>query len=204
MTFALVSSAALVGFLHTIFGPDHYLPFVALAHAGRWRTQKTMLVTFVCGVGHILGALMIGWLGVALGSGVVHVAKIESARNEIAAWVFILFGLAYLIWGLRKARQQNTQPSMRKLGQILFVIFVVGPCEPLIPLLIFPAVQRSPNALFMLSGIFGAVTIATMMGMVALLLKGVTLTPMQRQLRFAHAWAGLVLIFCGVAMKFGL
>ena len=32
----LMWTAAALGFLHTILGPDHYVPFVALRRARRW------------------------------------------------------------------------------------------------------------------------------------------------------------------------
>jgi len=31
----LTGTAASIGFLHTVFGPDHYVPFVVMARANR-------------------------------------------------------------------------------------------------------------------------------------------------------------------------
>ena len=33
---ALCVTAASIGFLHTLFGPDHYLPFIVMAKAKGW------------------------------------------------------------------------------------------------------------------------------------------------------------------------
>ncbi|MCM8821749.1 MAG: hypothetical protein NC831_02905 [Candidatus Omnitrophica bacterium] len=38
--FVLVGAAASLGFVHTALGPDHYLPFIVLARAGKWSKKK--------------------------------------------------------------------------------------------------------------------------------------------------------------------
>ncbi|MCM8815199.1 MAG: hypothetical protein NC937_01660 [Candidatus Omnitrophica bacterium] len=37
---ALVGAAGSLGFIHTVLGPDHYLPFIVLARAGKWSKKK--------------------------------------------------------------------------------------------------------------------------------------------------------------------
>jgi len=46
-------TAVSLGFLHTLLGPDHYLPFIVLSEARKWTVKKTMLITFFCGLGHV-------------------------------------------------------------------------------------------------------------------------------------------------------
>ncbi len=48
---------------------------------------------------------------------------------------------------------------------VLFVIFLLGPCEALIPLLMFPAATESWATLFLVTGTFGLATVATMLGL---------------------------------------
>ena len=55
----LVISAASIGFLHTLLGPDHYLPFIVMGRARRWSLWKTGWITVACGIGHI-GSLSFG------------------------------------------------------------------------------------------------------------------------------------------------
>ena len=50
----LVFTAFSVGFLHTILGPDHYIPFVAMSRSNKWTARKTALITALCGVGMLL------------------------------------------------------------------------------------------------------------------------------------------------------
>ena len=63
----LVLTAASIGFIHTLLGPDHYVPFVAMGAARRWTTRKTLLVTSLCGLGHVAGSVAIGMIGIAIG-----------------------------------------------------------------------------------------------------------------------------------------
>ena len=63
----LAVTAASVGFLHTLMGPDHYVPFIVLARARGWGIVRTALVTALCGVGHVLSSMALGLIGIAAG-----------------------------------------------------------------------------------------------------------------------------------------
>ena len=56
----LALTAASLGFIHTALGPDHYLPFIVLSKARNWSVPKTMWITFISGVGHVGGSVVIG------------------------------------------------------------------------------------------------------------------------------------------------
>ncbi len=99
----LITTAATIGFLHTLLGPDHYLPFIVMARARQWSRVKTIWITAACGLGHVGSSVVLGFVGVLLGIGVNRLVDLESARGGLAAWVLIGFGLAYMLWGIRKA-----------------------------------------------------------------------------------------------------
>jgi hypothetical protein len=44
-SWSLLLGAAAIALTHTVLGPDHYLPFVALARARRWSVARTATVT---------------------------------------------------------------------------------------------------------------------------------------------------------------
>ena len=96
-------TAASVGFFHTLFGPDHYLPFIAMSKARDWSWRKTALITFLCGIGHVGSSVVIGLAGIALGLAVGRLTQIEAYRGQLAAWLLLVFGLFYMVWGLKKA-----------------------------------------------------------------------------------------------------
>jgi len=100
---ALSLTAASIGFFHTILGPDHYLPFVAMSQARGWSRLRTISLTIICGIGHVASSVVLGLLGAALGMAVSRLEAIESIRGDLAAWVLIAFGLVYFVWGIRRA-----------------------------------------------------------------------------------------------------
>jgi len=228
----LAATAATVGFVHTLTGPDHYLPFIVLGRARKWSLNRTLAVTTLCGIGHVLGSVMLGLVGIGLGLAVGQLDIIEGVRGDIASSLLISFGLVYAVWGLRKA--QRDQPhahvhlhsdgtahdhhhshhhehshvhdggvSKRNLTPwALFVIFVLGPCEPLIPILMYPAATSSFLDLALVTIIFAVVTVATMLLMVYLAQRGIRLIPLQRIERYTHAIAGVAILGSGLAIRF--
>lgn len=226
----LSGTAASIGFIHTIIGPDHYLPFIMMAQAQKWSRVKTMWVTFLCGIGHVLSSVLLGFVGIAFGVALHRLELIESVRGEMAAWALISFGLLYAAWGVRRAlkdrahehahqHEDGTEHSHSHTHLLsgaahrrshhrvmttwaLFTVFVLGPCEPLIPLLMFPAAQESMLGIAVVSTVFGLVTIATMMGMVLLVSAGLHRLPMQSLERWTHAMAGGIIACSGLAIQF--
>ena len=84
----------------------------------------------------------------------------------------------------------------------LFVIFVLGPCEPLIPILMYPAARANVGGLILVTAIFAVVTISTMVGMVFLAERGIALLPLKKMERYAHVLAGLAIFSSGLAIRF--
>jgi len=208
---ALLITAGSVGLIHTLLGPDHYVPFIVMSWARKWSTVKTATITVLCAMGHIGSSVVLGFVGVSLGLAVESLTGVESLRGRIAAWLFIAFGLAYLIWGLRRIHRSHPHQhthvhdveSMKSLTPwILFTIFVFGPCEPLIPLLMYPAAQGSFLDLIAVTAVFGLVTTAAMLGTVFLGRAGVNFLPMRKVQRYSHALAGATILMCGLAIEF--
>lgn len=216
----LATTAASLGIIHTITGPDHYIPFVAISKARNWSPSKTVLVVTLCGLGHVGSSILLGIVGVLAGIGLNKLDWVETFRGSIAAWLIISFGLIYFIWGLRKAfhkHQHGHGHNHISLGDelveqkekkknitpwILFIIFVFGPCEPLIPILIYPAAEQNMFNVLIISSIFGFVTIATMLTMVFAISKGVSFLKFDKIERFSHALAGFTILLCGLGIEF--
>ena len=226
----LTITAASMGFFHTLLGPDHYLPFIVMARARKWSPIKTTWITVLCGIGHILSSVLLGIIGIALGIAVTKLEAVESLRGGLAAWALIAFGLVYFVWGLRRALRNRPHKHWHvhveddhihrhihakehihvheKEGAtnltpwILFTIFVFGPCEPLIPMLMYPAAKSSPFGLVLVTSVFGGVTIMTMLSVVLISSLGVNLLPLGRLERYAHALAGATICLCGMTIQF--
>jgi len=85
---------------------------------------------------------------------------------------------------------------------VLFVIFVFGPCEPLIPFLMYPAAKGGLPDLVLVTAIFGVVTTATMLGAVFLGRAGFDFLPLKKIQHYSHALAGATILLCGLAIQF--
>jgi len=216
----LAVTAATIGFVHTLMGPDHYLPFIVLGRARGWSGGRTAAITLACGAGHVLSSVLLGAIGIALGLAVSRLEAVEAARGDMAAWLLIALGLLYFAWGLRRAVRRrhahahahshahtHADPRGEPAGPsstpwVLFIVFVLGPCEPLIPLLMVPAARHSLTGVGVVSAVFAVATLATMLGVVMLGRKGLDLLPMGPLERYSHALAGASIVLCGVGIRF--
>ncbi len=249
----LAGTAASLGLVHTVIGPDHYLPFIVISRARNWTLRKTLFVSFLAGLGHILSSVVLGFVGIALGIAVAKFEGVESARGEIAAWLLIGFGLAYFIWGMRRAWKDkpHTHPHLHdhedahihphgpdqgahdprrehvhehahahthELAEhahihgeekkanitpwVLFTIFVFGPCEPLIPLVMYPAARHSTAGVALVAAAFGLVTIATMLVIITAASWGASFVRLGKLERYSHALAGLMIFVSGLTVQF--
>lgn len=225
----LLPVAMSIALVHTLAGPDHYLPFIAMAKARRWSTGRALGVTAVCGLGHIASSVVLALAGSALALGARRLAAIESLRGDIAAWGLIAFGLAYTVWGLRQAYRNRPHAHVHTHADgtthvhqhthhrehvhphaatrpvtpwVLFVIFLLGPCEPLIPLLMYPAVERSLLGFVVVAGLFAVITVAAMAAAVWVGLRGLRVVRLPGIERYATAIAGLAVLGCGLAIRF--
>ena len=229
----LTVTAATIGLIHTLIGPDHYLPFIVLAKARNWSIVRTTWITLLCGLGHVVGSVALGLIGISLGLALNKLELTESYRGQIAAWLLTAFGLLYLIWGLRRAIKNkphtHAHEHMSQLSHchqhshthnhthphavpgktnltpwVLFAIFIFGPCEPLIPILMYPAAAGSLWSVLIVASVFGLVTIVTMISLVLASTFLINLLPTQRLARYSHALAGATIFLCGLAIHLGL
>lgn len=227
----LAGTAVFLGFFHTLIGPDHYLPFIAMAKARQWPMRKTLAIAFLCGLGHVLSSVLLGFVGLGLGVAVSRLEAAESWRGNAAAWLFIGFGFAYMVWGLHRAaknrphlhRHAHADGSVHEhvhqhesehahvherrekasiTPWVLFTLFVFGPCEPLIPLVMYPAARHSLSGVALVASAFAVATLATMLAVIALSTWGLSFVRLGRLERYAHALAGGAIFLSGLAVQF--
>src|SRR5438045_2301424 len=91
----LLIAAITVACLHTLTGPDHYLPFIALSRSKNWSLSRTLFWTLVCGLGHVLSSVVLGLGGAAVGWSLSKLKGLEGIRGSIAGWMLLGFGMVY-------------------------------------------------------------------------------------------------------------
>lgn len=242
----LVTTAATVGVVHTAVGLDHTLPFVLLGRARAWSITRTLGITGLCGVGHVLSSIVVGGLGASLGVALSSLAWFESTRGDWVAWALVAFGVTYAAVSLvsmkRGSAHQHVHlhadgtvhshhhphrgaplrfdtphhipsdaelvrlsaaPSRhRNLVASLFVVFVLGPCEALLPLMTAPSLHGHLAASGLVALVFGGATVLTMLALVAAGWFGLhryRLVHLERHLNWI---SGVVIAGSGLGIRF--
>lgn len=189
-----------------------------------------MFITFICGLGHVLSSVVIGLIGIAVGISLNRLIKVESFRGNIAAWLFIAFGLVYMVISIRNLiknrkhshshyhidgeshshehdhHKEHTHVHetdiVKTTPWILFLIFIFGPCEPLIPIVMYPAAENNIPGAILVSLLFSFVTIATMMSIVLAFKMGLSRINLKPVEKYSHFFAGAMIFLSGVAIQF--
>ena len=227
----LVLTAISVAFIHTLSGPDHYLPFIMISKARNWSLAKTSWFTVLCGLGHVGSSIVLGFIGIAFGIALAKLELFESVRGNLIAWLFTAFGLVYLVWAiyrvLRSKKHTHFHYHENKIMHvhvhnhhsehlhiheektnanitpwILFTIFVFGPCEPLIPIVMFPAATHNWLELVLVTGAFSIITILTMLAVVLVASFGIKFLQSKMLEKYSHVMAGGTILLCGLGMVF--
>ena len=223
---ALALSAASISFLHTASGPDHYLPFVVISRSRKWTISKTLFWTTLCGMGHILSSLLVGAIGLFLGWQLANISWFQNLRGDLSGWCLLIFGIIYLAYGITRAisnrphkhfdvygsevyvyEHRHGEPvypkqRVRVTPLILFALFVMGPSEPLLPLLFYSGSRHSTMEIMLLVLVFAITTVITMIGMVLIGLYGYSFFRTELIERYVHAIGGAVISICGIGMVF--
>lgn len=226
-----IAAASLTGVIHAALGPDHTLPFVMLARARGWTRARALAVTLLCGLGHVGSSLALVGAGLLVARGLSGLAesspaleRIDALRGGLAAWGLVAFGLAYTVWGVRRACRTRTGFSLHAHGEIvhihsnglkphdhahpsvvgvstfwtLFLLLALGPCEPLLAVLLPPAAMGHWGLVAAAGLVFAASTLGTMLLLVGLAYAGIERLRLGSLERWSHAVAGGVMAASGL------
>jgi len=224
-SWSLLFSGIAVGWIHTALGSDHYVPLAVLSRSRGWSAGRTTLITAACGAAHVLSSVVLCLVLVGLGVAATGLDVVERGRGTAAAWLLVAFGLGYAVWGARRALRRSRGLELHSHGsQIhlhcrgdhphehrkengawwsfwpLFTVFVLGPCEPLIPLMAVPILRGRWDAALLTTLAFSVTTIGTMVVLTAILRAGLRRFEPRGLERWRHALAGAVIAGSGVVV----
>lgn len=211
--------------LHTFSGPDHYLPFIVLSRSKKWSLKKTILWTSLCGFAHVLSSVVLGLLGILLGWTLSKTFDIESIRGGFASWMLFLFGVGYVLYALYNLNKNKIHKHFdtsdegeiyvfeHKHGQtiapnqrykvtpwVMFFIFASGPSEPMIPLIIYPAIDYSLVEVGILIVVYILATVLTMLIMVLIGFYGTNSINYKGFEKYIELISGSIILICGFGM----
>ena len=223
----LTTTALTIGFVHTLIGVDHTLPFVVLGRSRGWTLKRTLGITALCGLAHVLASVILGSIGIAAGLALESFGWIQGVRGELASWLLVGFGLAYAAYSATKLyrSEPHSHPHAHADGVVhshehdhsaehlhphagpnhvtvwsLFIVFALGPCEALIPLLMVPAAAEHWGWVVIVTGAFATATIVTMLVTVALGYLGLSSLKLGRLMPYGNVLAGLAIAISGVVI----
>ena len=202
----LVVATVVVAVVHSL-APDHWLPFVMIGKAQTWSRVRLSWVTILAGIAHVGSSILIGGIGILLGIAAISLQGIEATRTTLGILLLIGFGLVYALWGLKHSKKHHHHHSFDLSGKkavtlwTLFAVFVLGPCEPLIPLM-FLATSRGLFGIVVISTIFACTTILMMVGQTLLGFSGMELIRHEFAEKYSHAMAGVAVVMTGVFLLF--
>lgn len=212
---ALMITAATVGALHSL-GPDHWLPFAALARARGWTPLRTARLAFVCGLGHVTVSALLGILAVILGR--EGVETFGTTVHSAAPLMLIGFGFAYMTWALWRIFRGKILHEVehiegkahahghghahhhdhgRKLSEWgLFVLFCCDPCIALIPMVV-AASAKGWGAIGSVVVVYEIATIAAIIILVHMAHAGARKVRFAFLDRYGDAVAGAAIVCLG-------
>jgi len=198
---ALTAAAASVGALHSV-APDHWVPFAALARARRWSAWRTARITLACGLGHVTVSAALGLLALLLG---LQALRIWGARLEsVAGLLLMAFGLAYAVWGLRRAvgarlHAHSHQVDSSATAWTLFLLFCADPCVAVMPIL-FAAAPLGAGPATAVVLVYEVATLGAMLPLVLLSRAGASRLTWHWLDHYAHGAAGGIIAAVGLAV----
>jgi len=204
MVQVLISSVAL-SIVHAAI-PNHWMPLVAIGNTERWSVRETLVATGIAGLAHVLSTVLIGlaigWAGFAL------YAQYEWLIYTIAPGILIVLGIIYLVLD-RRNRHIHTHThfedvtgdknvSRISLVGSLTVAMFFSPCLEL-ESYYFTAGMYGWTAILAVSAVYLVVTVAGMVLLVYLGLKGMQKFDLHFLEHNENAITGWVLVLIGVA-----
>lgn len=214
--FALMITAAAVGALHSL-GPDHWLPFAALARAKRWTPLRTARLAVVCGAGHVTISALLGILAVLIGRETVE--AVGTSLHDSAPLLLIAFGLAYMTLALWRISRRKILHHVEHLEGVphdhgqghhhqhergltewgLFVLFCCDPCIALIPMIV-AASTGGWGAIGAVVIVYEIATIAAIVVLVQLAHAGARKVRFPWLDRYGDAVAGALILLLGAVV----
>lgn len=185
-----------IALMHTLI-PSHWLCFVLVARANRWRLGQTLAVTLSAGLVHSGFTVALGVAAAVTG------ARIDEAHTHwVSAGVLMALGLLYMVLHLLHAghRHEADQTLTERTSIFSLVMSVTfSPCTVVIP--VFFGVAARDTAFFvLLSLVLVATTLGVMSLMVTLSYFGVERLKFSFADKYEKLIIGLILALMGASL----
>lgn len=210
----IVIGAFLLSIVHASI-PNHWIPLVALSKAEKWSEKLKMGITAIAGFAHTLSTIIIGiivgFFGYKLSGSYSFIVGV------IAPSILILLGIIYLILSIRDNKHHHHHhtheinidevnlPSAKKTTTAIILTLTISmffsPCLE-IEAYFFVASRLGWQGIITVSVIYTIITIAGMLLLVWLGMKGVRKIKSHFLEHHEKTITGIILIVLGIAGYF--
>jgi len=203
----ILIGAFLLSIVHASI-PNHWIPLVALSKAENWNEKTTLGVTAIAGFAHTLSTIIIGiivgFLGYKLSGSYSFIVGV------IAPSLLILLGIIYLILSARSNKQHHhhgihIDETKKKTTTAIILTLTISmffsPCLE-IEAYFFVASKLGWEGIIAVSIIYTIITIAGMLLLVWLGMKGVKKIKSHFLEHHEKTITGILLVVLGIAGYF--
>ncbi len=207
----IIMGAFLLSIVHASI-PNHWLPLVALSKSENWNEKFTMSTTALAGFAHTLSTIIIGiivgFLGYQLSGSYSFIVSV------IAPGLLIILGVIYLALSFRANRQHHRHHHSHEIHldgakkkttfaiiTALVISMFFSPCLE-IEAYFFVAGKLGWKGIIIVSAIYTIITIAGMLLLVWLGMKGVKKINSHFLEHHEKTITGILLIVLGIAGYF--
>ena len=204
----IIIGAFLLSIIHASI-PNHWIPLVALSKSERWTEKFTLNATFIAGFSHTLSTIIIGiivgFIGYKLSGSYSFIIGV------IAPGLLVLLGIIYILLSIRANKnhfhhhdiQLDAAKKKTSVGIItaLVVSMFFSPCLE-IEAYFFVASKHGWQGIIAVSVIYTVITIAGMLLLVWLGMKGVKKINSHFLEHYEKTITGSILILLGLTGYF--
>lgn len=203
MVLSLLGFGFTTAFLHAAL-PTHWLPFVLVGRAQRWKLPRVMAAVVAAGLAHVASTALVG--GLIVIAGVALDQWVTGLLPWLSAILLFVFGGFYLLRALVRRPElaggptlEMSRPAVSDAAAFgaLVATMAISPGEVLLPFYLNQA-QGGLGVLAALTVMFAAGTVLGMALFTLLARAGWSVLRLERWARYEGAVLGLALIAIGL------
>ncbi|KAK7306755.1 hypothetical protein VNO77_44711 [Canavalia gladiata] len=189
-----IGGIATVSLLHS-FIPTHWLPFSVVARVQKWTLSRTLLVTALGAILHVISTALLGITAITMANTIAG----EETVHKIASLLLVFLGGSYVLLfltGKGGHSHSHNQPMEKMAVAGLVLVPALSPCATTLP--VFLAVGNSSSMMILAIIVLLISTITVMTSLVALSFYGASQLKFHWIERYDKLLVGSVLCLVGV------
>ncbi|KAK8963521.1 hypothetical protein KSP40_PGU004624 [Platanthera guangdongensis] len=154
-----IGGIATVSLLHS-FIPTHWLPFSIVGRAQKWTLTRTLLVTALGAVLHVVSTSLLGIAAVTMANTIAG----EETVHRLASLLLVLLGGSYVLlfaFGKGGHSHSHNHPMEKMAVAGLVLVPALSPCATTLPVFLTVGNSSSMMVLVIIVLLFSTITVMT-------------------------------------------